>query len=692
MTHAHRELAAGLPRRHATLGTDEGNGVADRAPLEWLVTNGIGGYACGTVSGHLTRRFHGLLISALPAPFGRVMMLPHLAERVRFEDGSLAWMGAPGEPEPLRDSRRAAHLIDFRLEGGIPTWRYELPRCTIERTLVMPYGHNTVYLRYTVVSGTPPDRLDLRPLVGVRPHEAPVDSVPLEGYSLVATDKRIEVHNTRDLPVLRLALHAPWGVFTVDNQAIPDVRYLLEEHRGYDHAGHLWTPGYFRTAVPPGETVTLIASTDPWDTIAELNPDEALAAELARRRDLVQAARPEGREGVAAELVLAADQFIVRPVTRDRDRRTAAGEAAEADRRTVVAGYHWFTDWGRDTMIALEGLTLLTGRHAEARGILTEFARHVRNGLVPNFFPEGAKEGVYHTADASLWFFHAVRRYEQYSGDRATVDALLPVLLSIIEHHEKGTSFGIRVTDDGLLTQGEAGYQLTWMDAKAGDWVVTPRRGKAVEINALWYNALALTRDWLAERRQPDRVARLDERLASTYRAFNERFWNAARRHLFDVVDGETGNDDACRPNQILSFSLEHPVLARERWEAVLEAVQRELLTPYGLRSLSPQHPDYKPRYFGDLLTRDAAYHQGTVWAWLIGPYVDAHLAVRPDDREGINAVVEALIGHLGEACLGTVSEIFDAEPPYEPRGCVAQAWSVAELLRVLARTATVPA
>lgn len=677
--------ASTLPCRHAALRDADGD-VAEPGRLEWLVANGIGGYASGTVTGHLTRRFHGLLVAALPAPLGRVMMLPHVAERVRFEDGSIAWIGAPAEPEPLRDSRRSAHLIDFRLEGGIPTWRYDLHRCTIERTLMMPYGHNTVHLRYTVVSGTAPVRLDLRPLVGVRLHEAPVDSVPLEGYSLVATDKRIDVHNSKDLPILRLVLHAPSGVFTVDNQAVRDVRYLLEEHRGYDHEGHLWTPGYFRTAIQAGETVTFIASTESWDRVAEVNPDEALATERQRRMDLIEAAIPAARDGAVAELVLAADQFIIRPATRARHTPPSPGEDVEDDRRTVLAGYHWFTDWGRDTMIALEGLTLLTGRHADARGILTEFARHVRNGLVPNFFPEGTNEGVYHTADASLWFFHAVARYEQYTGDRETVDALLPVLLSIIEHHEQGTSFGIGMTEDGLLTQGAPGYQLTWMDAKAGDWVVTPRRGKAVEINALWYNALALTCGWLAERRQPERVAQLDARMAATYHAFNDRFWNAARRQLYDVVDGETGNDDACRPNQILALALDHPVLARERWEAVLEAVRRELLTPYGLRSLSPQHPDYKARYFGDLLSRDAAYHQGTVWSWLIGPYVDAHLAARPGDLEGARLVVASLVQHLGDACLGSVSEIFDAEGAYEPRGCVAQAWSVAELLRVLTR------
>lgn len=689
MNDAHQQIAARLPRRHAVLrGRDDDD--TGRARLEWLVTNGIGGYASGTVTGRLTRRFHGLLVSAMPAPLGRVMMLPHVAERLRFEDGTIAWMGAPGEPGPLRDST-AAHLVDFRLDGGIPTWRYTLHGCTIERTLVMPHGHNTVHLRYTVIDGTPPVRLDLRPLVGVRLHEAPVDSVPLEGYSLVATGKRIEVHNANDLPVLRLVLHAGYGVFTVDNQAVRDVRYLLEENRGYDHEGHLWSPGYFRTSLGVGETVTFIASTGEWDAMAGGDPDEVLAAELRRREALVARAVETAREGTTAELVLAADQFIIRPATRERrgeKRGTDEKDAAACERRTILAGYHWFTDWGRDTMIALEGLTLVTGRHDEARGILTEFARHVRNGLVPNFFPEGANEGVYHTADASLWFFHAVRRYEQYTDDTATVDALLPVLQSILDHHEQGTSFGIRMTDDGLLTQGEAGYQLTWMDAKAGDWVVTPRRGKAVEINALWYNALALMRAWAAERTQSERVAHLDARLRAAHQAFNDRFWNADRGYLFDVVDGETGHDDACRPNQVLAISLDHPVLTRERWGPVLDAVQRELLTPFGLRSLSPRDPDYKPRYFGDLLARDAAYHQGTVWGWLIGPYIDACLAVRPDDRAGAHAAAGALVEHLGDACLGSVSEIFDAESPYVPRGCVAQAWSVAELLRVLARVA----
>ena len=684
MTHRETTTPDGLPIRDV-----EGAHLAARTPeehmrREWLVTNGLGGYASGTVTGAITRRFHGLLVAAMPSPLGRVMLLHHLAERLEFADGTEAWLGISEQAEHMSGGGELPHLTGFRLEGGLPIWRFEVHGCTLERAVVMPHGENTVHVRYAVVAGTPPTHLSLRPLVGFRRHEDPVDSVPLHGYSLLSIDKRIEVRSDTELPALRFVMHAASGTFTVDNQATRDVRYLLEQQRGYDHEGHLWSPGYFRSPLAADATVTFIASTESWEAIAAQNPDEVLAEERARRVSLIAAAVPETRAGVPAELVIAADQFIIRP-TRDGG---APGTDDDRDRRTIVAGYHWFTDWGRDTMISLEGLTLLTGRHGEARHILHEFARHVRDGLVPNFFPEGAQKGVYHTADASLWFFHAVHRYARHTGDTATVDALLPVLVSILEHHEAGTRFGIGMTEDGLLTQGAPGYQLTWMDAKVDDWVVTPRRGKAVEINALWYNALALTHDWLEARGAHQQTERFAARRDAARLAFNERFWNPETGYLFDVVDGEAGNDAACRPNQIFAIALDHPVLERERWAPVVEAVTRHLATPVGLRSLAPSHPDYKPRYFGDLRTRDAAYHQGTVWGWLVGPYVDARLAVDPTDVAGARASVLSLFGHLDEGCIGSVSEIFDAEPPYEPRGCLAQAWSVAELLRAHVRTA----
>jgi predicted glycogen debranching enzyme len=471
----------------------------------------------------------------------------------------------------------------------------------------------------------------------------------------------------------------------VDDYAISDVRYLLEESRGYEPAGPLWSAGYFRAQLEPGREVTVIASTESWETIAAINPSEVLAAERDRRARLIAGAHPAARSGPAAEMVLAADQFIVTPSARSEDEtraRAAGGEAC-----TVIAGYHWFTDWGRDTMISLEGLTLLTGRYTEAQDILRTFAFHVRDGLIPNMFPEGEREGLYHTADATLWFFHAIDRYERHTGDRRLVRELLPTLVGIVESHLAGTRFGIRVDEDGLLKQGANGYQLTWMDAKVDEWVVTPRRGKAVELNALWYNALRVLERWLRSDND-NRADGIARSAAETYRAFNTRFWNEPRGYLFDVVDGEHGDDDACRPNQVFAISLPNPVLDPSRWDSVLHAVTSQLLTPVGLRTLAPGHPDYKRRYFGDLRTRDAAYHQGTVWPWLFGPFVDAWLAQHPADVQGARRMLEPLLEHLDDACIGSVSEIFDAEAPFTPRGCIAQAWSVAELLRGLVRTA----
>ena len=356
--------------------------------------------------------------------------------------------------------------------------------------------------------------------------------------------------------------------------------------------------------------------------------------------------------------------------------------------RTVIAGYHWFTDWGRDTMIALEGLTLTTGRTLEAQYILRSFAKYIRDGLIPNMFPEGKISGLYHTADASLWFFHAAERYIQYTNDTETLEVLLPRLLEIIDYHQKGTDFGIGVDpSDGLLRQGEEGYQLTWMDAKVDDWVVTPRRGKAVEINALWYNALCVTAGWLKTVGDTDRARQLSTVAARVYSSFNARFWSAELGYCYDVVDTEAGgNDPSLRPNQILGISLPHAVLSQDKWQAVLGVVRQQLLTPFGLRSLAPTDPNYKPRYDGDLRSRDAAYHQGTVWAWLIGPFFDAWLRANPGDWETARSLLAHFDTEMSEAGIGTISEIFDAEPPFTPRGCIAQAWSVAEVLRCEAK------
>jgi len=354
----------------------------------------------------------------------------------------------------------------------------------------------------------------------------------------------------------------------------------------------------------------------------------------------------------------------------------------------VIAGYHWFTDWGRDTMISLEGLTLASGRHVEAGYILRTFAHYIRDGLIPNMFPEGENKGLYHTADATLWYFHAIEKYVLATGDRDSLHHLLPKLIDIVDHHVRGTHFGIGVDPaDGLLRQGEQGYQLTWMDAKVGDWVVTPRRGKAVEINALWYNALRLLESWLRADHDEHLASKYDELASRAYESFNKRFWFESGGYLYDVIDGEQGDDSALRPNQLFAFSLSHPVLDPTRWKQVLDVAQQYLLTPYGLRSLAPGHPDYKPQYYGDLRARDAAYHQGTVWAWLIGPFIDCWMRVYPDDFATARNFLDGFSTHLSDACVGSISEIFDAEGPFNPRGCVAQAWSIAEVMRCRVKT-----
>jgi predicted glycogen debranching enzyme len=340
-------------------------------------------------------------------------------------------------------------------------------------------------------------------------------------------------------------------------------------------------------------------------------------------------------------------------------------------------------------MISLEGLTLTTGRVDEARDILRTFAFYFRDGLIPNLFPEGNKEGLYNTADATMWFFHALDRYLRVSGDWATVELLLPKLDESIDHHVAGTRFNIGIDPkDGLLRQGADKLALTWMDAKMGDWVVTPRRGKPVEINALWYNAVCLTADWHERSGNASRAQYLRDLARRTRESFNRRFWYDEGQYLYDVIDGDAGDDPACRPNQILSFALEYPVLEQSRWAAVLDTVERRLLTPVGLRSLDPGHAEYQRTYSGDLRRRDGAYHQGTVWAWLIGPFIDAWIRTHPGSAPDARRYLSGFLQHLDEACVGSISEIFDAEPPYRPRGCVAQAWSVAEVLRCWLKTA----
>ncbi len=682
---------AGVPIRRIAWPPVDAVDAESMVTREWLVTNGFGGYASGTVAGVITRRYHGILIAALAAPLGRMVMLSHVAETVRLHGGRTVEIGGRERTGDSPDAHGTGYLVEFRLEAGLPVWRYDVEGVTIEKRLFLPHMQNTVIVMYELLSGADRLELGLRPSVNFRVQEAPLSEPLGWPYEIRMVDGHSEICLPRShVPPLRLKL---WGVeatLTLESRRLESVLYPVEESRGYHPRGDLWSPGYFRVELEAGRRVALVASTESIETMSVLTPEQALAAEFSRRRRLLAVAAPEAREGVGAELVLAADQFIITPAGRSED--TARARAYGDDVRTVIAGYHWFTDWGRDTMISLEGLTLVTGRHVEAGYILRTFLHYVRDGLIPNMFPEGQQEGLYHTADATLWFFHAIARYVAASGDRLTLSTLYPTLKQILAHHVRGTKFGIRVDDDGLLVQGAPGYQLTWMDAKVDDWVVTPRRGKAVEINALWYNALKLMEAWAGEH---DDDAWQYRALADRARdAFNRRFWFEDGRYLFDVVDAEGGEaghsyDDASfRPNQVLAISLDHPVLDTHRWEPVMHAVYDRLVTPVGLRSLAPDDPDFKSRYFGDLRSRDAAYHQGTVWGWLVGPFIDAWLKVYPDDLPGAHRAVSGLVPHLDEACIGSISEVFDATHPFTPRGCIAQAWSVAEALRAWVKLA----
>ena len=647
---------------------------------EWIVTNGLGGYASGTIAGLNTRRFHGWLISALPAPHGRMMMLNQVEETLCIEDRKYR-LTADDLSRATHDDTVSPFLKSFRLENGLPVFTYAAAEFTLEKRLCMAHLQNTTYITYRLISGKGA-QLDLRPGIDIRPHEGLLAGPHHEDYRFSAVFSGYELSVARDLPALHLACLGGGASFRLVTEQLNELRYRIEQSRGYDWKGNLWSPGCFSVDLAEGRAASLVASTEDWDHINALSPDEAFAAEAERRRRLLRIAPEDARTGIAAELVFAADQFLITPVGRTRD--TVQAQSVGDEVRTVIAGYHWFTDWGRDTMISLEGLTLATGRALEAQYILRSFAKYVRNGLIPNMFPEGKTSGLYHTADASLWFFHAADRYIKTTGDTETLEVLLPKSLEIIDHHRKGTDFGIGVDPaDGLLRQGAQGYQLTWMDAKVDDWVVTPRRGKAVEINALWYNALCVTAGWLEAAGDLSQANQLAAFASEVYASFNSKFWSSELGYCFDVVDKEGGgNDSSLRPNQVLSISLPHAVLADDKWQPILNIVREQLLTPVGLRSLAPSDPSYKARYDGDLRARDAAYHQGTVWAWLIGPFFDAWLRTNPGDWETARSLLAGFDAEMSEAGIGTISEIFDAEGPFTPRGCIAQAWSVAEVLR----------
>lgn len=649
---------------------------------EWWVTNGLGAYAAGTVAGTLTRRYHGLLVAPLTPPLGRHLVLAKADATLRVggvEHPLFANRWAGGAVEPAGH----VHIESFHLAGRVPVWRYVIGAVSLEARVWMEHRQHRTYVAYRLVAATDDTPVELRValLANARDHHGVTRAGGLEP----------EVAGGGGCLVVRhpgwfaLHLQAAGGELTPDRTWIERFDLPVERERGLESTDDHLRVGHASFTLAGGGWVGLAAGLEPLQAL-----DLEAALERARERDrgLLARARSAVLAGSLAtgrgedpggpghpwveQLVLAADSFLfARPLPEVPD-----GES-------VIAGYPWFGDWGRDTMIALPGLTLATGRVESARRILETFARFVDGGMLPNVFPGSGATPEYNTVDAALWYVEAWRAYVEATGDLAALERVFPVLADIIRGHQEGTRYGIRVDPvDGLLRAGEPGVQLTWMDAKVGDWVVTPRAGKPVEVNALWYNALRAIAD-LAGRLGQDGApyAALAER---AQRGF-QRFVRPDGAGLLDVLDGAGGEDGSVRPNQLLAVSLPDSPLDPTTRAAVLRACGRALLTSYGLRSLDPSDPSYRPHYRGGVWDRDGAYHQGPVWGWLLGHYALAEYRVTGDARLA-RARLEPLADHLLDAGLGTVSEIFDGAPPHNPRGAPAQAWSVACTLEALWR------
>jgi predicted glycogen debranching enzyme len=647
-------------------------GVLDVAEQrEWLVTNGIGGFASGTVTGNLTRRYHGLLVAALHPPVGRMQLVAKLDEIAHYDTadhalGTNRWASGAVEPQGH------VHIESFRLDGTTPVWRFAIGDAQLEKRVWMRHRENTTYVQYTMLRGDQSLVLELRTLVNYRDFHSnthagdwhmEIDAVK-SGLQITAFEGAI--------PFYLLSAAA-----TVESRHdwLRDYFLPLEKYRGLDDREDYLLAAVFRAGLQLKQSVTIVFSTN---ASAVLDGDVARAQKAKRELDLLEQWSSADASAASAappwvrQLVLGADQFVVG--------RDVAHVSEDSNGKSIIAGYHWFGDWGRDTMIALPGLTLTTGRPDIARKILLSFARYVDGGMLPNNFPDAGGRPEYNTVDAGLWFFEAVRQYFAATQDTETLASLFPVMAQMIDAHVAGTRYQIHVDQaDGLLYAGEPGVQLTWMDAKVGDWVVTPRIGKPVEINALWFNALeTMVILAPAAKQAAEPFANLAARVKQSF----AKFWNDSAGYCYDVIDAPgIGNETALRPNQLFAISLPQSPLPAEQQKTVVDICARRLVTSYGLRSLAQAEPGYQGHYGGNIRERDGAYHQGTVWGWLLGPFVLAHLRVYADRFAAIS-FLEPLGKQIYSHGLGTLSEIFDGEAPFTPRGCIAQAWTVAEVLR----------
>ena len=639
---------------------------------EWLVTNGLGGFASGTVAGTATRRYHGLLFAALKAPVGRTLLVAALDETARYLDNSYSlatnrWMSGFLSPSGF------LQIEGFHLEGMKPVWRYAFADAILEKRIWMKQDENTTYAQYTLVRGNAPVDLECKVLVSYRDFHSTAHADgwhmqidPVEkGLKVAAFDGAVPYYLKSDSASCQ-----------PNHEWYRDYFLPAERQRGLDdHEDRLYA-ATFRAHLLVGQSVTLVFSTE---SSASLDADQArtdqsnhewkLYKSWQTRHAAICKAPPADEPSWLWQLVLAADQFIVKRAT-----------PKNPDGRTILAGYHWFADWGRDAMIALPGLTLALGRPDIARGILRSSAAYVDGGMIPNNFPDDGSAPQYNSVDAALWFFEAARQYFEATKDLNFISELFPLLAGIIDAHVRGTRFNIKVDpNDALLFAGGPEVQLTWMDAKIGDWVVTPRTGKAVEINALWINALNTMAEFSRQLVRPsDGYTKLAEKATKNF----QKFWNPQRDCCFDVIEiPGSGNDPALRPNQIFGVSLPVSPLTNRQQKSVVDAVAQNLLTSHGLRTLASSDPAYKGIFTGSPRERDSAYHQGTVWPWLLGSFALAHFRVYADGAAA-RSFLEPLGRTIYIAGLGTIGEVCGGDPPFPPGGCIAQAWSVAELFR----------
>jgi predicted glycogen debranching enzyme len=637
---------------------------------EWLITNGIGGYGAGTVSGLLTRRYHGLLIAALEPPLGRTLLMSKLNEIVTYGEQKYdlycdRWADKSIFPQGYQ------YISNFFLVGTTPVWEYKFADVILEKRIWMKQGENTTYVRYTLTRGSLPLTLSLQALVNYRDHHGDTHS---NGWKMQVDLIAGGIEVAADPEITRLYLFSDHTQKTQVDWQPSHIWYhnyalAIEKYRGLIYCEDHLLAATGTVTLSQHDSVTIVASTEPKPNLdAEstwknqykyeqelLSKSRRLELGKLNSQSISQSIPPQW----ISQLVLAANQFIVdRPTTVFRDGKT------------IIAGYPWFNDWGRDTMISLPGLTLAIGRPSIARFILRTYAEYVSQGMLPNVFPDGKKEPDYNTVDATLWYFEAIYAYYQSTLDKSLIKELFPVLADIIINYRKGTRYNIHQDSDGLLYAGEDGHQLTWMDAKVDDWVVTPRRGKPVEINALWYNALIIMEHLAIELDRPQLGY---TNLAQQVKEGFQKFWDDELGYCYDVIGTPQGNDDALRPNQIFAVSLPSikkapSLLIPQQQKRIVDLVAKELLTPWGLRTLAPNHPNYQGHYGGNRRQRDGAYHQGTVWAWLIGHFIQAHLKVY-QQPEMARQFLTPFAHALDAGCIGKISEIFDGDPPFAPRG-----------------------